>query len=457
MRIRDLLFPVLLLSFLSSIAQDLESGSGIYPGEENITNCLTPESDFRELLSNNSEEREIHLQLRNKQVIDELTLRDSAEVDIKLWILYNNSFKNKDSLIVTTGAVEETYCLAGLDPVPKSRGAAVSNKGYVQLPVFFATDRNYNKNSGANEMFGTQRSIVRYGVCNISIPNNHKAGEIEEPVLWKLEFEEDPKEHIMIHSTRLLDKKGFVKSLNEELGNAAKNTSLLFVHGYNVSFDEAAKRTAQISYDLLFEGVPVFYSWPSRASLTGYTNDEANIEWSKSNLKKFLKLYLKEAKAKEVYLIAHSMGNRGLTGALVELLTENPELKGKIKEVILAAPDIDADIFKRDLAPKMAKLTNNPVTLYVSANDVALKASKLVHGYSRAGDVNDGLILVEGFETVDATGIDTSFLGHSYFAESDSLISDIFNLIKTGRRAEKRNNLKEFTRNLATYWRIKSN
>ncbi len=97
------------------------------------------------------------------------------------------------------------------------------------------------------------------------------------------------------------------------------------------------------------------------------------------------------------------MGNRGLTGALVELLSEQPELRSKIKEVILAAPDIDADIFKRDIAPKMAELTQNPVTLYVSKDDMALKASKLAHGYPRAGDVSDGLVLINGIETVDAT------------------------------------------------------
>lgn len=448
----NVLFLLLFLScFIPSFGQDTETQNN--SETENL--CLSPKTDFGELLSTISPGNEVHLELWNKNIIDELTVNNAQEFDTQLWILFNNSFQNNDTLVVKTATIEKKFCLKEIE-VQKSRGA-VTNKGYVKFPVFFATDRNYNKSGGVEEIFGTERSVLRYGVCSISIPNNHKAGEIEEPALWKLEFEEDPEEHIMIHNTHLLDKKVFIQSLNKQLNNSSKKTSLLFIHGYNVSFNEAAKRTAQISYDLLFEGVPVFYSWPSRASLSGYTNDEANIEWAKSNIKEFLEDYLTKTETEEVYLIAHSMGNRGLTGALVELLTERPDLKEKIKEVILAAPDIDADIFKRDIAPKMAKLINNPVTLYVSANDIALKASKLVHGYSRAGDVNDGLILLNGFETVDATGIDTSFLGHSYFAESHSLISDIFNLIKTGRRAEKRNNLREFVSDLKTYWKIKSN
>ena len=90
----------------------------------------------------------------------------------------------------------------------------------------------------------------------------------------------------------------------------------------------------------------------------------------------------------------------------------------------------------------MVSLVQKPITLYVSADDVALKASKTLHGYPRAGDSGDGIVLINGIETIDATGIDTSFLSHSYFADTTSIISDIFDLIKTGKRAMSRKRLK---------------
>jgi len=93
----------------------------------------------------------------------------------------------------------------------------------------------------------------------------------------------------------------------------------------------------------------------------------------------------------------------------------------------------------------------------VSSDDVALKASRQVHGNFRAGDSGNGVVLVKGVETIDASGVDTSFLGHSYFASTSSIISDIFDLIKTGKRAEKRKILKPITSKELLYWKVIKN
>ena len=139
----------------------------------------------------------------------------------------------------------------------------------------------------------------------------------------------------------------------------------------------------------------------------------------------------------------------------VELMTEKPELRNKIKEIILAAPDIDADVFKNDIAPKMTSKIKKPITLYVSSDDLALKASKALHGNPRAGDSTDGLVLVEGIETIDASGVDTSFLSHYYFADTNSIISDIFDLIQSGKRALNRERLQLVSLLNQTYWKVK--
>lgn len=126
-----------------------------------------------------------------------------------------------------------------------------------------------------------------------------------------------------------------------------------------------------------------------------------------------------------------------LTGAVCALLERHAALAGKLTEIILTAPDIDADVFRRDIAPKLAG-TRNPLTLYASSEDMALVASKKVHGSPRAGDSGAALMLLDRIETIDATGVDTSLLKHSYFAERRSALSDMFYLIHNDARPDQR-------------------
>lgn len=303
-----------------------------------------------------------------------------------------------------------------------------------QVRVFFATDREAN---GVGEFGGERGSEIAYGNVFVSIPRQHRIGGIERPSIWRLEFSEDPRKHMTIVRRATYPRDDFVAAIRETLARGGSEASFVFVHGYNVAFDDAARRTAQIAYDLDFRGAPVFYSWPSQASLEGYTVDEANVEWSTLNLKNFLLDYALHCGAKDIYLIAHSMGNRALTRAVSTLFTEHPELRGRFKEIILTAPDVDADVFKRELAPKLVAGCDK-ITLYVSDGDKALLASKKVHGYPRLGDAAAGIAVMPGVETVDASGLDTSFLEHSYFATSGSVLQDIRRLVLEGLRAAQR-------------------
>ena len=429
-------------------------------------------------LSNRSDYSRFKLQLIDStNTIDSLKIQTEAnyknkefnsidrfnQFDFKFWLLSNDSYKTygnfklRLSYYVNGGFIEQNYiiCLDYIDPNQIDRGSS-NSPDYVTLPVYFGTDRNYTKSDNLNEAFGTKRSSLKYGVVDVSIPHDHRVGEIESPAIWKFEFSEDPKKHMMLQDISLLGKNEFFDKLSKDIQESEKKSTFLFVHGFNTSFSEAAKRTAQISYDLKFDGKAVFYSWPSQASTFRYGKDEENIAWSQSNMQRFLEDYLSKSQAEEIYLVAHSMGNRGLTKAIVQVMKDHPHLRKKIKEIILAAPDIDADVFKNDIAPQMVAETKKPITLYVSADDLALKASKLLHGNPRAGDAGDKMVIVDGVETIDASGIDTSFLSHSYFADSTSIISDIFDIIQSGQRAldRKRLSLIKLKDNIF-YWKVK--
>jgi len=283
--------------------------------------------------------------------------------------------------------------------------------------------------------YGGGRGTLEVGVCEVSIPPKHEVGELEAPTILRLEVREDPTKHVVLLGTYPQDAAEFFEQLRNRVASSPKKDAFVFVHGYNVSFEDAARRTAQMAHDLNFEGAPIFYSWPSQAQLAAYTVDENNVEWTVPHLKEFLMDVAQQSGAESICLIAHSMGNRALTKALhaLSFRMERPVFR----EVVLTAPDIDADVFRRDLAPQIVR-TADRVTLYASSNDEALRVSKQIHGAPRAGDSGALLVVVPGIETIDVSGIDTSLLGHSYYGSNGTVLSDLIGLLKYGMPASQR-------------------
>src|SRR5687768_15723765 len=121
------------------------------------------------------------------------------------------------------------------------------------------------------------------------------------------------------------------------------------------------------------------------------------------------------------------MGNRALTKVLQSLAGDTKT--ALFNQVVLAAPDIDREVFERDIAPPIVR-TASRTTMYASSQDRALMLSDQVHNYVRAGQSQPPLVFVQGFDTVDASGIDTSAFGHSYIADEPLLLNDVFLLIR---------------------------
>ena len=165
--------------------------------------------------------------------------------------------------------------------------------------------------------------------------------------------------------------------------------------------------------------------------------------------------FVERSSADRVYLLGHSMGTRALTQAYVKLLATRPDIKSKVVELILAAPDLDADIFKRDIVPLLLA-GQAPVTLYASSDDKALSASKAWHGSPRAGEAGKDLITVPGIESIDATSMKTDFLNHSYFATNRSILVDIAYILRQGLRPQNRADLERVSPEPGiSYWRFK--
>jgi esterase/lipase superfamily enzyme len=183
---------------------------------------------------------------------------------------------------------------------------------------------------------------------------------------------------------------------------------------------------------LNFAGVTAFYSWPSNGRTSAYTWDEQSAERAIPHLKHFLEI-LAKAGLRTIHVIAHSMGNRSLTRALQGGLDLGDCI---LDQCVLAAPDIDAEVFKQEIAPAIA-LRVGRLTLYASARDRALRASQAIHRYPRAGDAGPQIIVLEdgSMESVDASMLETDYLGHSYYGDNVHLIADLRQILEERKSA----------------------
>jgi esterase/lipase superfamily enzyme len=321
---------------------------------------------------------------------------------------------------------------------------------YTVVPVFYGTDRRRDATAGSAVAFGPERGELSYGVADVSIPDDHRMGAIERPSLWRLEFREDPAKHVIVQSVQEVPLSEFEQRARRTLERGSKKEVLLFVHGYNVAFADAVARTAQIAYDLHFEGLAVLFSWPSEGSTPKYTVDEANVAWSRPRFTQFLTLLRDRLGAETVHILAHSMGSRLVAETMAALVPPTEPQAARLRQLVFAAPDIDGATFK-DIAA-MFKQKAERVTLYASSEDLALKASKLVHKYSRAGESGLDLVIVDAVDTIDATAVDTSLLGHSYYGDNRSILADLFELIRRGSPPEQRFGLVSRQRYGSSYW-----
>jgi len=352
---------------------------------------------------------------------------------------------------------------AASDPV--GGGAPPPSPDWQVVPIYWGTDRAVQPNA-QRLAFGSDRARkLQVGVADVTVPKVHQVPNVERPWVVKIPYfdvtlyaeSEDPKKHFTVKDIKALTKEELLARVKERLGTSSlfKDQALVFVHGYNTSFDNALYRTAQIAYDLDFDGAPFLYSWPSGGAVASYTYDRESAQASEPYLRQFLEMVVKETGAKQVSIIAHSMGNQPLMDVLREMKDAAPE-GVTISQVILAAPDVDADNFS-NLAATIKGLAKN-VTLYVASNDRALIVSRNFWGSYRAGDVPpQGPLVLPGIDTIDVTAASTDVfaINHSGYAANNRLLGDIGELLKTGLRPPEMRALKPGKVNASSgeFWR----
>jgi len=342
-------------------------------------------------------------------------------------------------------------------------------KTYDVVPVFYGTDRAIEADPNRLQ-FGSERGHkLQLGRALVTVPLIHKVPNIERPVVIEIPYfkikvyeeKEDPQKHFTVQEIKGLTEDQMLSLIKARLATSKtfKNHAFVFVHGFNTSFDCALYRTAQIAYDLRFDGVPFLYSWPSGGKIASYTYDHGSVEQAEPRLTEFLKFVIQKSGATSISLIAHSMGNELLLRVLERLKPQVPP-GVVISQVILAAPDVDRDKFNI-IAREITSFAKG-VTLYAASNDRALDYSaRFWGGVPRAGDIPEGgPLIIPGVDTIDVTAVSTDALGlnHSGYAENPALLNDVKALMEFGvRPPDKRlKDILAVQSQAGTYWRFEA-
>jgi esterase/lipase superfamily enzyme len=303
----------------------------------------------------------------------------------------------------------------------------------------FATTRQPDGKS-----FGSDRSGLTFGAVRVHVPDDHRMGKLELPRMqgW-FPFSYEEKLDLVKHFA--IGWLGTIKDSDWYSGitNSNLHEALVFVHGFNNTFDDSVYRTAQIMWDLQYKGIPILFPWPSQGGATdpasiavAYAHDQ-DSSLTESDAFDELLHNLHSRGITKIHLLVHSMGNFLVLNAL----RRESALKEPIKigEWILAAPDIDVEMFSQ-FFPTVQPYVGH-TTIYASAMDNALLASMAARGGKpRVGFVPNGEpILMAGIDSIDVSALGGELFGlnHDVFASNRSLIDDI-GLILDGRLPDQR-------------------
>ena len=297
--------------------------------------------------------------------------------------------------------------------------------------IHFATNRNIaDPEARSAKRFGDKvSSDLTYGTTLVNIPvEQHERGDLERPRWWQ---RNDPNRFFLIDTLSTLQREQFLDIVGKPLAEQKRDV-LLFVHGFNNTFEFVSLRMAQLVHDIRFRGTPVVFSWPSegKGNLLAYQRDEQKAAASHDALAEVLislvqSTHVAGENPGKIHLIAHSMGNRVLAHALMVVRQQlQPGVK-PFGHVILAAPDIDARTFVA-LYPAIEK-TSDSVSLYFCSEDSALKVARIIHQDIRVGQRP---LFMQALINIDADNANTSILGHDYFVSRSELLIDLELLIR---------------------------
>jgi esterase/lipase superfamily enzyme len=321
----------------------------------------------------------------------------------------------------------------------------ISSKNSTSETVLYYTLRNHNGEQTVDGYYGNLRDRPHTGLCEIKIsPTGF------EDLTSRLPFYvSDTVEQL--ETIKEFPERRLWQAFEHAAEDSASNKVVLYVHGYNINFVKGCSRSAMFQQTLDANSRLLLFSWPSDGALVSYTRDEADIEWSQQALETVIRKLLSIYGAERLNIVAHSLGARGVVRVLQLMAREND---GKqVNELVLMAPDIDANVF-RAAYPDLKKIIHR-ISLYSSEDDQPLRLSNEVHGYPRLGEAGENLVLLKGMDTIDVSiSGGREMTGHLYHLYNDNVRTNIGRLLNHGETASMRPNMKKFKKDGLPYWML---
>jgi esterase/lipase superfamily enzyme len=269
-------------------------------------------------------------------------------------------------------AAMASLALAGCAGRPEGMLAlAEAPGGAKQVDLLAVTTRAPSGQPGL--VFGGERAdTVSFSNIVVSLPPDRAVGTVQ----WPSRLPANPATDFVATSITPLSQ-GNLLSWFKQVGGK-KRRVFIFVHGFNTRFDTAVLRFAQLAYDTDADAAPVLFSWPSSGRILDYSADHDSATFSRSDLARLLLVAGTSPNVGEVTILAHSMGAWVAVEAVRQVALENKGVPAKIRNLVLASPDLDIDVFRgqiEDMGPRRPQ-----ITLFVSNNDRALALSRFVAG-----------------------------------------------------------------------------
>jgi len=312
---------------------------------------------------------------------------------------------------------------------------AAAAPGTSQVEMLVATTR---KRTVPAEMFSGERGPgLDYADIVVSIPPDsvRQIGEVQHP----RQIPGNPATDFVTLKADYNDRPQAIANFRRLVHASPRRRVLVFVHGFNNRFEDAVFRFAQFVHDSgADEVVPILFTWPSRGSLFAYGYDRESAAYSRDALEEDLRAIAKNPEVNEITIVAHSMGNWVTLEALHQMAVRDGRVAGKIRDVMLAAPDVDVDL-ARVLISGMGP--NKPrFTLFTSVNDHALAVSRKFWGEPRLGSIDPNqepersVLAQEGIDVINLSGVSSpDQLNHGTFSQNPRIAELIGRSIETGQ------------------------
>jgi len=302
------------------------------------------------------------------------------------------------------------------------RPLAVAPTGTSRVTMLVATTRKPSEDPG-KLYSGDRGTAISLNSVDVSIPpdRNRKIGEVQ----WPSRMPPNPQKEFAVTEVAKVQSEG--KALDWYRRNRNKRHQvIIFVHGFNNTYADAVFRFAQIVHDSGTDAAPILFTWPSRGRVFDYLYDKESANYSRRALEDLILQAVKSPDVDDVTILAHSMGGWLAAEALRGVAMREKSIPAKVKNVILASPDIDIDVFRRqftEMGPRRPHFA-----ILTSTRDKALEVSSwLSGGVNRVGgaDLRPYAPVLEdlGVSVIDTSGVTTNDpLGHNAFADSPELV-----------------------------------